>query len=306
MKTCGNCLTSNERNSVVFFDSHDLYYCWGVTKKLDRNTIIKEWEYLLKKHPEADVLFFPHPKEKYDRLKETEVFKLPEIREINLKFKHNRRIIFHAFLWTYDAIRENAEFLKMQGFTDVQITPVQGVKSGGQAEWEYYQPLGLRFFDNPKGNKDSYISMCITLRQLGIGIIQDVIFRHCAGDDYGNLIPHYKVDDYLKHFVFLNSRNCEEHEYNDRYLSTHLATGMPIFNWWDHNFQKECIKFINELISLGISGLRIDQLKHFPTLSEGCDFLKNVFEQFEDRLFIYGEVINESSYICDKYINEIY
>ena len=61
MKTCGNCLASNERNSVVFFDSHDLYYCWGVTKKLDRNTIIKEWEYLLKKHPEADVLFFPHP-----------------------------------------------------------------------------------------------------------------------------------------------------------------------------------------------------------------------------------------------------
>ena len=73
---------------------------------------------------------------------------------------------------------------------------------------------------------------------------------------------------------------------------------------WNVEYQN-CVKsFISSLIKLGVDGLRIDQLKHYPTYNEGCDFLRNALQPFEDSLYLYGEVIDpQDKWECDIYVN---
>ena len=101
-----------------------------------------------------------------------------------------------------------------------------------------------------------------------------------------------------------DKRNVEPHEYleGNRWAYTNEATGMPMLHIWDAEYQS-CVKtFISILIGLGVDGLRIDQLKHYPTMNEGCDFLKNVLQPFEDELYLYGEVIDpQDKWECDIY-----
>ena len=50
-----------------------------------------------------------------------------------------------------------------------------------------------------------------------------------------------------------------------------------------------------------MKGIRLDQMKHYPVYNEGCSFLRNVFKPYENKLILYGEVID-----CPKNINDLY
>ena len=301
MKVCGNGITSNMKDYVVFNDSHDLYYTWGNTKDMPLHLQIAKWRRLLEENPESDALFFPHPIEEAWKYNCEEAWRTANVREINLRHKNNREIILHCFLWNYKGIEEALNLIKYHGFTAIQVTPCQGVKgSWDNVEfWKYYQILGLRFYDNPMGTKEEYINMIKKANKLGIKVIQDIVLRHVAGDDSGALIPHKDVSNDMLPFIKKNVPECQNYDNREDY--TTLCTGMPILDWNDSEYQKKCIEFIKELKSYGVNGLRIDQLKHYKVHSEGCDFLRNVFNQFENDMFIYGEVID-----CPKEINDLY
>lgn len=301
MKVCGNGRTSDMRNSVIFTDSHDIFYTWNRSRDMSCDMQLNEWEVLLKNNPDSDVLFFVHPQEEAIKNKWEEPWKTQRMKEINNKYKNNRKIIFHAFLWTYNSIREMLPYIKQQGFTDIQISPCQGVKGEGSEFWRLYQPLKIGFCDSFLGTKQECRNMCSEAKQIGIGVVMDVIFRHVAGDDYGNLMPHEQVDRDLIKYILTDKENCTDNEYNDRWCYTNKALGMPMLNIWDEDYQQVCRNFLDELIELGIDGIRLDQLKHYPVSSEGCNFLKNVMQPYEDRLFIYGEVID-----CPTNINDLY
>ena len=116
MKVCGNGRTTDMKNSVIFTDSHDIYYTWHRSKDMSCDMQLNEWEVLLKNNPDSDVLFFCHPKEEADKNGWEEPWKTKRMRQINLKYKNNRKIIFHAFLWTYNSIREMSSLINYQGF----------------------------------------------------------------------------------------------------------------------------------------------------------------------------------------------
>ena len=56
----GNGRTTDMKNSVIFTDSHDIYYTWHRSKDMSCNMQLNEWEILLKNNPDSDVLFFCH------------------------------------------------------------------------------------------------------------------------------------------------------------------------------------------------------------------------------------------------------
>ena len=100
---------------------------------------------------------------------------------------------------------------------------------------------------------------------------------------------------------FWLSDKYDNDDYNDRWKCVNLPTGMPMMNIWDHRYQEECKKFLTKLKEVGITGFRLDQLKHYPTREEGCDFLYNVFNDFESTTYIYGEVLDYPRNMCDMY-----
>ena len=318
MKILTNKQSTNRKDMVAMFSSHDDYYSFGYSKKMSENTSLNEWKHLLTTFPETDCLFFPLPTKNLFEINSTVAENIDttyisnepaawcsyEMREINNKLKNDRKLIFHPFLWDWEFIGKHAKMIAKQGFTAVQGTPIQGVKANGVNWWEYYQPLGLDFYESPLGNLNEFKKMIKELHKYGLEYYQDVIFRHVAGSDDRNLTPHDKVCDWIKSYVLTDKRNVEPHEYleGNRWAYTNEATGMPMLHIWDAEYQS-CVKtFISILIGLGVDGLRIDQLKHYPTMNEGCDFLKNVLQPFEDELYLYGEVIDpQDKWECDIY-----
>lgn len=79
MKVCGNRITSDESQSVVFYDSHDIYYTWCRSKNMPKDVQIREWKWLFERYPKSDKLYFPHPFE--------DTWKSDEIRNINNTYK---------------------------------------------------------------------------------------------------------------------------------------------------------------------------------------------------------------------------
>lgn len=319
MKTLTNKQSSNVKDMVAMFSSHDDYYSFGISKKMPEHISLSEWKYLLTKFPETDCLFFPLPTKNMFEINPTVSENMDtnyisnepaawcsyEMREINHNLRNDRKLIFHAFLWDWDFIAKHAKMIAKQGFTAVQGTPIQGVKGDGSNWWEYYQPLGLQFYEAPLGSLNSYKKMIKELHKYGLEYYQDVIFRHCAGVDNGSLYPHEKVCNWLHPYILTDKRNVEQWEYSEgnRWVYTNEATGMPMMNLWNPEYQKHVKTFISTLVGMGVDGLRIDQLKHYPTHDEGCDFLRNVIQPFEDSLYLYGEVIDpQDKWECDIYI----
>ena len=88
-----------------------------------------------------------------------------------------RLIGLHCFNWTFNGIKENAEKIKESGYDYILVSPVQGQKEMDWEWWKLYQPLGFRFIDNILGTKEEYESMIKACNDIGLKIVQDVVFK---------------------------------------------------------------------------------------------------------------------------------
>jgi len=64
--------------------------------------------------------------------------------------------------------------------------------------------------------------------------------------------------------------------------------GMPDLNTEDSLVQQKASAYIDELMSVGVDGIRWDTAKHISLPSEGCDFWKAVVKS---GLYSYGEIL---------------
>ena len=208
-----------------------------------------------------------------------------------------KRIIFHACDWDLDAITENLPRIAGLGFNYIQTSPVTPVKQKGTENWIKYQPTG---FTLDEDIKNKLRILCKDADKYGIKIVVDIVLRHLAGDDYGNLIPHWKCDPDIvnRKDFWLESRNGSNA--HNRYECTKLCWGMPSLNYYNHDLQDVYIRHLDELISLGVHSFRLDMCKHYALPEEGCDFFERVFSRYSDR-FNYGECIDLEHYWLEKY-----
>ena len=141
--------------------------------------------------------------------------------------------------------------------------------------------------------------MCAKAHSYGLKIFADVVLRHVAGDEWDCLKPHRNVDKVLLNFLAepINGWNID----NDRFQCTRRCTGLPMLDYDEPMLRALYRNFLDELTEVGVDGFRLDQLKHYPTREEGCDFLYNVFNDFESTTYIYGEVLDYPRHMCDMY-----
>ncbi|MBY6838682.1 alpha-amylase family glycosyl hydrolase [Clostridium botulinum] len=216
----------------------------------------------------------------------------------------SRSIILHLLQWNLKSIIKELPKIKEQGFNKILISSVQGTKDENNYEfWQLYQPLGLRIIDSKQiGAKEDLTNLCREANQYNIDIIVDIVLRHTAGVNTGELIPHEKVDKALtdNKYFWTNAPNCDN--YYDRWKVYSLATGLPMLDYNNYDLQKIYINFIQELKNCGVKGLRLDQAKHYALKEEGSHFFENVFGRFKD-MFIFGECIDTPKELLDKYID---
>ena len=190
-------------------------------------------------------------------------------------------VILHCFDWKYNDIKAELANIAAAGFTSVQTSPAQP-GCGTDIWWGLYQPLGFYIGTNQLGTKSDLQALCTEADKYGIKVIVDVVANHLAGD-------HSNIQSDLKDSQYWHPSLGKDINWADRYQVTHGEIGMPDINS-EHSYVQQCVrKYIDELKSVGVDGIRWDAAKHISLPSESCNFWKAVTEG--TGLYHYGEIL---------------
>lgn len=210
---------------------------------------------------------------------------------------NKKRIIFHACDWRIKDITNSLDIISNMGYNYIQTSPVTPTKEEGWENWIKYQPISFTLDDSVKKDLEE---LCKEANKRGIRIVVDIVLRHLAGDNYGNLIPHEKCDK-----TIVNNPNFwlppivgKNHKNRDELINK--CWGMPSLNYYNQELQDIYINFLDELINLGVYSFRLDMCKHYALPEEGCNFFTRVIGRYSDR-FNYGECIDVEHYWLEKY-----
>lgn len=236
----------------------------------------------------------------------------------------NTDIIFHAWCWSFNTIRQNIADIAAAGYTIVQTPPAQhcitctaddpgGNQLFGNGRWYYhYQPTDWKIGNYQVGTDQELEALCKEAKKYGITIIVDVLPNHTAIDDT-QVEPDFDAAVGGHENLFhANGRN-EIIDYNDRYqCTTGQMGGLPDVNTENPAFQSYFLHYLNELIRRGVRGFRFDTAKHIGLPSDPKDE-KSIENNFwavvtgresacdstlcisSDSLFLYGEVLQDQN-----------
>ena len=192
-------------------------------------------------------------------------------------------VILHCFDWTYNDIKAELPNIAKAGFTSVQTSPAQQACGTGAWYWAY-QPLGF-YIGNTFGTKAELQSLCEEAHKYGIKVIVDSIGNHLASD-------HTYIQDDLKDSQYYHnsgySTSLNNVDWTNRWQVTHCDVGMPDLATENSHVQQCAKKYMEELKSVGVDGIRWDTAKHIELPSEGDNFWPTVSSV---GLYQYGEIL---------------
>lgn len=195
--------------------------------------------------------------------------------------------------WKLESIEGELENIKNQGFDAIQINPVQPFKESDSFHWwSTYQPLGFRT-GNMFGTKEDLKRLCEKANEYGIDIIADVVINHVANlNDQNPCIPSEQVDEeIIKRKDFFRTKIVMTNG-NDRFDATVNNIGLPGLDLSNKDLQNIIFRFLYELKSCGVKGIRFDAAKHIGLPSDGIDFYKRVrMFLLLNNMYGYGEFI---------------
>ncbi|KAH7318869.1 glycoside hydrolase [Rhizoctonia solani] len=203
-------------------------------------------------------------------------------------------VIIQMFEWSWDSIAaECTNFIGPAGYGFVQVSPPAEHITGSQW-WTDYQPVSY-ILTSKRGNRSQFQNMITTCKNAGVGVIADTIFNHMAGIDSGTGVAgssftHYNYpgiyqtqdfhhcglesgDDIVNYNNRLEVQTCELVNLAD------LATGTEYV-------RGRLATYANDLLSLGVVGLRLDAAKHIAT-----DDIANILGRLNSKPYITQEVI---------------
>ncbi|KAJ3272317.1 hypothetical protein HDV01_005751 [Terramyces sp. JEL0728] len=197
---------------------------------------------------------------------------------------NDKAVGVQLFMWKFTEIEKECAWLAENGYSYVQTSPIQPHLnhgySGDAFNWYYiYQPVSYRI-GNRLGNYGEFVSMVKTCKGLGVDVVVDVILNHnaCAdqsaatSDLIGNITSNYWNGQSFNE-SFPDAGYTAEH-YHDSTCQT-ADDGRSDWSSWfcrvanlvDLNtahplVRQKSANFLNELLSLGVAGFRLDASKN--------------------------------------------
>lgn len=182
------------------------------------------------------------------------------------------------FGWNWNSIaNECKNVLGPAGVDWIQTLPPQDHINGG-AWWIHYQPTSYSLNSN-SGTRAQFANMVATCNNAGVNVITDAVLNHMAGGGgtsfdgkpYGdeNLI----FDKIYTKKDFHSGLPTSDPNYCDADIKNWDATperfncrfpGLPDLATESPYVRQQLANFLNDQISLGVAGFRIDAAKHMP------------------------------------------
>jgi alpha-amylase len=181
--------------------------------------------------------------------------------------------IVHLFEWNWPSIgRECTSVLGPKGYGAVQVSPPQEhivLAGNGYPWWQDYQPISYQLVTR-RGDRAAFASMVSTCHAAGVKIYVDAVLNHMqganqsglgsAGNLYSNLsdpaVP-YSSSDFHTPCAIASYQDRTQVQTCQLSLLTDLATESTYVRGKEDDY-------LNDLISLGVDGFRLDAAKHMP------------------------------------------
>ncbi|MEW2067941.1 carbohydrate-binding module family 20 domain-containing protein [Streptomyces sp. NPDC007346] len=171
------------------------------------------------------------------------------------------------FEWKFDSIAKACtDSLGPAGYGYVQVSPPQEHIQGGQW-WTSYQPVSYKIASR-LGDRSAFSAMINTCHSAGVKVVADAVINHMsAGSGTGTGGSSYTKYDYpgLYSVNDLNHCQSEINNYNDRAnVQNCELVGLADLDTGEDYVRGKIAGYLNDLLSLGVDGFRIDAAKHMP------------------------------------------
>jgi alpha-amylase len=184
-----------------------------------------------------------------------------------------RQVIANLFEWNWNSVAaECRDFLGPRGYGYVQVSPPQEHVRGSEW-WVAYQPVSYRI-ESRKGSRAQFAAMVTACHQAGVKVIVDAVVNHMANEDKsgpgwaGSTWSHY---NYPGTYQIQDFHHCGRNGNDDivNYHDRYEVQNCELVNLADLDTGAEYVRgrlaaYLNDLLSLGVDGFRMDASKHMP------------------------------------------
>jgi alpha-amylase len=171
------------------------------------------------------------------------------------------------FEWKFDSVaRACTDSLGPAGYGSVQVSPPQEHIQGSQW-WTSYQSVSYRIAGR-LGDRAAFRSMVDACHAAGVKVIADSVINHmAAGSGTGTGGSAYTKYNYPGLYSSYDMDNCTSqiNNYQDRgNVQNCELVGLADLDTGEEYVRGRIAGYLNDLLSLGVDGFRIDASKHMP------------------------------------------
>ncbi len=171
------------------------------------------------------------------------------------------------FEWRFDSVgKACAESLGPAGYGYVQVSPPQEHIQGAQW-WTSYQPVSYKIAGR-LGDRTAFKAMVDACHAAGVKVVADSVINHmAAGDGTGTGGSSYTKYNYPGIYSGGDMDDCRSSisNYNDRgNVQNCELVQLADLDTGEDYVRGRIAGYLNDLLSLGVDGFRIDAAKHMP------------------------------------------
>jgi alpha-amylase len=184
----------------------------------------------------------------------------------------SRKVIANLFEWNWNSVaRECRDFLGQRGYGYVQVSPPQEHVKGPDW-WLSYQPVSYRI-ESRNGSRAQFQAMVDACHGAGVKVIVDAVINHMGGNDgpgpgwAGSTYHHYDYPGIYQNWDFhhCGRPNDDISNYYDRYeVQNCELNNLADLDTGSDWVRSKIAGYLNDLLSTGVDGFRIDAAKHIP------------------------------------------
>ncbi|MET4927510.1 carbohydrate-binding module family 20 domain-containing protein [Streptomyces sp. PSRA5] len=171
------------------------------------------------------------------------------------------------FEWRFASVAKACtDSLGPDGYGYVQVSPPQEHIQGGQW-WTSYQPVSYKIAGR-LGDRAAFQNMVSTCHAAGVKVVADSVINHMsAGSGTGTGGTSYAKYEYPGIYSGADMDDCRSQisNYGDRgNVQNCELVGLADLDTGEDYVRGRIATYLNDLLSLGVDGFRIDAAKHMP------------------------------------------
>ncbi|NBM19096.1 carbohydrate-binding module family 20 domain-containing protein [Streptomyces sp. GC420] len=214
------------------------------------------------------------------------------------------------FEWNFASVAKACtDSLGPAGYGYVQVSPPQEHIQGSQW-WTSYQPVSYKIAGR-LGDRAAFQSMVNTCHGAGVKVVVDTVINHmAAGNGTGTGGSSYEKYNYPGVYSGADMDDCRSQisNYGDRAnVQNCELVGLADLDTGEDYVRGRIAAYMNDLLSLGVDGFRVDAAKHMPAadLANIKSRLSNPGVYWkQEAIYGAGEAVSPSEYLGNGDVQE--